>query len=399
MGSPAVTTSINPAQFLSKITVDQGPEFEQTLPFTALTQVSTPTSLRTDRKIKFILLHLKVRMTNVGALTLRTAPSLLGTQLFALIQQVTIRGVHLRYGNQSPIVMRGETIAEMAAMILGPNYIPWFTVAQNGGAPIRGQALAVGAGGFNDIELILPIPLFPMGMAGGDATLHCLHGPDWPGNLYVDVLYGDGSAVATVNGAAVTFSAFGSATGTGTCTILTERPAPGKDLASKISPAVLFRITNFSQPTAAVNSITGTGVKLADLTVGKDTCRLWLKAGVLATGLSAGVITYGSLSDLIVTRTFFSLDNRQLRFQEQNDNAALQDYMGRTYFRVIPAGYTDIDFIMYPARGAANASAVFGSSQLTAARQFQLNGDVTSSATNIAEVVQEMLLGQPQVSA
>jgi len=398
MGS-AASAPVNPSTFLSKITVDQGPEFEQTLNFAALTQVSTPTSLRTDRKIKFIDLHFRGRLTNASTgPTLRTAPTLLATQVFSLIQQVTIRGVHLRYGNQAPIQMRGETIAEMAAMMLGANYVPFFSVGQNGAAAVIGGALDTTASHTNDIEFVLPIPLFPYGLAAGDATLHCLHGPDWPGNLYVDILFADGSALATANPPA-TFTAYGSNSGTPTLDILTERPAPGKDLASKISPAVLFRTTNFSQPTAAVAGTSGSGVKLADLIVGKDTTRLWLKCGTQASGNSSGVVTYGSLLDSIVTRTFFSLDNRPLRFQNANDNAALKDYMGRSYYRTIPAGYTAVDFIQSPARGAGNSSAVFGSSQLTAARQFQMNGDVTAASNQIAEIIQEMLLGQPQVSA
>jgi hypothetical protein len=49
---------------LSRVTRDQGPEFEQTLNWANTTQLSTPTSLRTDRKIKFIDLHIRGRITN-----------------------------------------------------------------------------------------------------------------------------------------------------------------------------------------------------------------------------------------------------------------------------------------------------------------------------------------------
>ena len=91
------------------------------------------------------------------------------------------------------------------------------------------------------------------------------------------------------------------------------------------------------------------------------------------------------MSDLIVTRTFFSLDNRGLRFQNALDDASLQDYMGRTYGRWIPVGYKMIDFVDVPGIGSCNPKASFGSSQLTAARKYELDGDVTAAASDVGD--------------
>jgi hypothetical protein len=385
---------------VSRMTRNQGPEFEQTLAWAALTQVSTPTALRTDRKITWIDLHMRGRLTNSAAPGTYRTNTLLGTAMFSLIQQVTVRGQHLRYGAQQPIVMRGEFCAELCAL-MNPNYIPRFSNANNGAAAIPYADLVNTASHTNDFEFTLPIPTFPLGITAFDVPMYCIHGPDWPGNLYLDVLCADVTALAVTTSQTPNPTAYASATGSPSIDILTERPLLGKALASQVRPAVTFRIQNFSQPTAAVSTgAGGTGVKIADLTVGKDTSRIFLKVGTALTGVSAGVAAYVQpLLDGVITRTFFSLDNRQLRFQNANGNPVLQDYMGRSYGRSIIAGYQMLDFLAGQAQGAMNSNprAVFQSSQLTAARQFQLNGDVTEASTYAAELVQEMILGAPQL--
>jgi hypothetical protein len=409
--SSTSTNDLRP--LLARVTRDQGPEYEQTLNFAPLTQVQTPTSIRTDRKIKWIQLHMRMRILN-GATgpTLRTGPLLLSGPanvnsvavpvaqnsniLFSLIQQIQVLGQHLKYGAQTMISVRGEAAAEYIALML-PNYVPQYTVAPNGGAPVRFGALDVTAAHFNDVEFNLPIPLFPPDVSAADAVLHCIHGPDWPGNLFVSLLFADGTALATAN-APVTFTAYGSAAGSGTVDILTERPLLGKDYMAAIRSVLTYRITQSQQPTTAVVSNGGNGQVLLSLQVGKDTSRIFLKTGTQGAAESAGVVAFGSLSDLIVTRTFFSLDSRALRFQNANDDAALQDYMARSYGHSIPIGYKMIDFIQGPGPLPSNPKGAFGSSQLTAARIFQLNGDITAAVNQIAEVTQEMLLGQPGLS-
>jgi len=71
--------------------------------------------------------------------------------------------------------------------------------------------------------------------------------------------------------------------------------------------------------------------------------------------------------------------------------------MGRMYERFIPAGYRMWDFISNTGNGPANPKTAFGSSQLTAARKFELDAD-TTAANQIAEVVQEMILGAPGIT-
>lgn len=392
--------SVAPLPFLQRITRDQRPESEQLLNvpnWVAGTVVSTLTSLRTDRKIKTILLHFRLRLTQPGVPTLRTAPPLLGTQLYSLIQQFVLRGTHLTLGAQSPIVMRGEMAAEYVA-IFYPNWAPTFNLVNSaGGTNGRNGVISTTAAATVDVDAVLPIPLYPAGITAADAPFYCIHGPDWPGNLYMDITLADSSALAQAIAGGGTISGFGGV-GNATIEILTERPLLTKNLMARIRPAITFRLDQFSQPTAAVQA-SGSGVDLLDLQVGKDTARIILKTGTQQAGQSGGVVTYGALSDTIVTRTFISLDNRQMGNSISNSDITLQDYAGRSTGRIIPVGYKLVDFIDTPGDSAANPKAAFQSSTLTAARKFQVSGDVTTVGSAIAEITQEMLYGQPQLLA
>lgn len=388
------------AELIRRGTQDQGPDVEnQVLAFTPNTLVATPTSLRTDRKIKTYTLMFRGRITNdSGALTLRTADALLGTQLYALFQQITIQGQHLSASAQTPIQVTGVEMAQFLSIVY-PNYNPVFNVSQNGAAKVRGGALDVTNAHTNDVEFILPIPTFPPSISDADQPFYCLHGPDWQGNLFLSVLCGDGTCLATANPPSnAAFTAYGTGSGSPTITIFAERPLLGKDLMARIRPAITFRQEFTQQPTATVSGSGGTLAKLQNLVVGKDTTRLFLKTGVIASGLSSGNTAYGSLSDSIVTRTIPQVDNKPVRFLSAAfQDLAAQDYSSRSYGRVIPIGFKMIDFIFGTGTGPANPRAAYGSSTLDASRQYELDGDTTASSNQIAAVIQEMLLGQPAI--
>jgi hypothetical protein len=268
----------------------------------------------------------------------------------------------------------------------------------NGGALTKSGALSSAASATNDIDFVLPIPLFPPDVSGGDIPFYCLHAPDWAGNLYMDVKTADPTALGMTLVQSTGPFAFGSGTGNASLEINSERPLISKDFMSKIRPAIVFRTTNAQQPTATVAGTSGSGLKLADLTVGKDTTRIFAKFGTQLAATTGGVVTFGSLSDQIATRTFFSMDVRALRFQGPNGDSVLQDYLGRKYGRTVPAGYRVMEFVSTMGPAPANPKAAFPSSKLTAARKFELDADVTAAGNQIAEVVQEMLLGRPGLS-
>lgn len=386
---------------LVKGSQDQGPEHEgATLSFSELQPVETPTSLRTDRKIKFICVKLKGRITvGAGVVTFRSGPTILGTPLFSLFQLITLSGDHLQYGSMTPVSINGETLAEYLASTF-KDYVPWFSNSVNGAAAVKGLALSGAANDTNDFELVLPIPTFPAGISMSDANLYCIHGPDWPGNLYLSLQCADVTALGVTtasiaNGGAVT--AFGSAAGHGSIDIYTERPLLTKQLAQLIRPAITMLIEKTQQPTAAVASGGGSGSTLLDLKVGWDTTRIFGKFGTSQAGTSGGVTAFATLLDTIVNNFVFSLDERVERFQGSQGDAVVQDYVARAKGRAQHIGYRMIDFISTPGSGPDNPRAAFPSSQLTAARKFQALGDVTAAAGQIASIIQEMTIGSPSV--
>jgi hypothetical protein len=266
---------------------------------------------------------------------------------------------------------------------------------------VVGAALSNTASATNDAEFTLPIPVFPFDLSPSDQAFYSLHGPDWPGNLYIDILTADSTALGVASATPSIFTSYGSGAGNPTVDILTERPLLSKKIASQVRPGVTFRVQNFSQPTAAVSTgVASNGVKVGDLTVGKDTTRILLKSGTAVAGVTAGVVAYSSVTDAIFTRTVVAMDNRQLRFGNSNSDPTMMDYVSRMYGRTIPVGYRMLDFISGIGTGTANPKAAFQSSQLTAARKFEVDADVSVVAgTQIAEFVQEMLLGRPALLA
>lgn len=397
MAAPA-QAGFSRRQLLTKITQDQRPEFEQTIAggFVNLTNPTIPTPLKTDRKVKVYDIKVRGRITTpAGGAAYRAGPPILGTPLFSLIQLVTIFGEHITYGSQTPIQLRGETSAELLALFY-PNWSPTFTNSVNAGVLVRGAALSGAPNATNDFEFVLPIPTYPLGAAEADQVFYGIHGPDWAGNLYMTLNFGDCTALGGT--AAQVLTAFGLGTGTASVDLMSERPLLGKNLMVAIKPALTFRIFDAQQITnLLVNGPAGANQKLRDLTVGKDTARIYTKVGTSLAGTSAGVLAFGALRDEFITRTFPALDDHALTsIIQANSDLALQDYLGRMYQKTVPVGYKVIDFVTGTGPGAPNLLAAYPSATLGAARKFQLVGDViTLGATEIGEVIQEMILGAP----
>jgi len=402
--------AIGKSQLQAVATRNQGPEYEQTLTWASNTTVSTPTALRTDRKIQFYYLHFRGRLTNGTSPVYRSGPAILNAQgvagiggtagasystpLFALFQYVTVRGTHARYGSQTPMYMRGETIAEMMAFY-APNYVPAWTVTNSAGG-VNGKygVISATSAATIDVDFTLPVPLYPLNIAGADIPFFCLHGPDWAGNLYMDVACSDGTVLSSTGGGTPTFTAYGSNSGSPSVEIYSVRPLLTKQGQQIIKPVVTFHYTYYI--TSVLQSGGGSGALITNLTVGKDTARLWQKYGTTYSGVTSGSIAFGTLSDGIVTRSYPAMDNRPVRFLNPNSVNLIADWTAFQFGRLSYTGYQVIDFI-----GAAGASSVdnpkaaFPSSTLTADRLWQLQGDITASANQIGEVIQVMLLGTP----
>lgn len=395
MANPNAKPAQTAGQKLSGlITRTQGPESEQQLIFAANSVVSTPTALRTDRKIAYFYVQFMGRITNNnGAPTMRSN-GILGSPLFNILQFLTVRGQHSVFGTQQPRYIRAVTMAEIMSMYYA-GYSPSWWTSQNGGALTKSGAYDTTSAHTNDVIITFPVPLFPLGIAANDIPSYCLNGPDWAGNLYMDIQCGDGTVLASAN-APTSFTAYGSNAGSPSLNILSVRPLLTKNVAAAIVPAVDFLQTFFQQPTTVVAGQGGTGVQLSTLVVGRDTTRVISKFGTVVTPPTSGLSVYDTLSDAIATRTYVSLDSHPLPNRNSNTDYVLQDFQGLQTGRTQPQGYRVIEFIETLGQSSvANPRAAFPSSTLTAARKFEIDADITSASGQIAEVVQGMLLGAP----
>lgn len=392
---------INMQQFLAKITQDQGPEFDQGIVggFVNMGNVTTANPFKTDRKIKQFMIKVRGRLTNgAGGAAYRAGPAILGTPLFSLLQQVTIFGQHNTFGAQVPIIVNGEDMAMMMAMVNGRGYTPAFWNSVNGGPLILGQALSGAPNATNDFEFVLPIPTHPLGVAETDQVLYSLHGPDWAGNLNMTIQFADPTALGVPLANSV-LGQFGAGGGNAQVNIYTVRPLLGKDLMARIKPAITFRILDRQQLTQVISAgAVGANQLLRTLQLGKDVNRVYMRTGTVLAATTAGITVFGVDSDQIITQTFPSLDSRNLRFGGANSDLCLKEYLGQSYGVNVPLGWKVMDFINGTGVGAPNMKASFPSSNLTAARQWQLNGDVALVAGNqIGIVYQEFTLGQPDL--
>jgi hypothetical protein len=391
--------AVNIGALQAVITRNQGTETEQTLTFTTNTTQTTPSSLRTDRKIAMYWLQVSGRLTNPGSgtTTLRSGGQL-GSQLFNLIQLITVRGQHSVFGTQQPIYMFGNTMAELVQMY-NPNYTPGWWNSVNAGALTKNAALSTTNSATNDFIFLIPIPLYPLGVAAQDIPSYCLNGPDWGGNLFMDIQCGDASVLYTTASATWgAFTQFQSTGGSPSIQINSIRPLLQKSVAASIVPAINFYTVNFTQPTTAVSTgASGSGIKIADLIVGRDTARVICKTGATTTAPTGSLRVYDSVSDLIITREYCSVDARPLpSIRGPMSNFTQSDYQALATGHSQPQGYQVQDFIeTQGASSVANPKAALRSSAYGAARKFELDGDITAASGQIAEVVQELLLGKP----
>jgi hypothetical protein len=214
-----------------------------------------------------------------------------------------------------------------------------------------------------------------------------LKGPDWAGDLHLEWDAADGTALGTT-AANITFSAYGSSSGSGQVSVSLIRPNMTVALMNAISPSICFK--TYTDLATILQGATFTGQTIAQLNIGKATSRVVLKTGTLQTGVSAGVACFASLSNNIITRSFPSLDGKPLKNPYSNKEVIELE----NYFQTIdaPTGYQVLDWIE-----GHNILSVFPSQGLTSARRFEVDGDVTGASNQGGERIQEELLGSPVI--
>jgi len=350
------------------------PEQEFSVPWIAGTTVKSPTSIKTDKVICFLLFHWLGRITiataNIVALTIDS--------LGQLLQEIRVYGTHAQFGAQTPVKLRGGLVRQLNR-IYRLSYAP----------RDKASTTWTGAIGNYDLDVFWTLPLFPMPMALALAPLYSLKGPDWAGNLFVEADCADATALGGIV-ANTAFHAYGLATGNPELRISVIRPSLTVDLMNRLAPAITFK--SYKYLDNILQGASFAGQKIADLNTGKRLQSLLTEAGTLFTGLGAGQRAYSAMSDAMITRIYPSLDGKPLVLPY--DGLTQQEWDTWLGGNTLAIGYNVFNFM----RESGNPDSGFPAEALTAARRFELDGDVTGAAGQGGVLVQEEVLGSPAIA-
>ena len=352
-----------------------------------------PFSLK--RPLESITCILKGRMTVTVAPYTSVSPEAFQN----LVQRFVLRGVHIKHGSQQPIDMSGASAwiypkhfqATGGQLFVSVNGGPLVNVAEPG-APFA--SAFTGAVGTHDFIVIYHLALPPyLGTDQSAKRQNCnylLYAREWQDTLTLDVNFGDRSALGDPTGATATFTAFQSATGLPTFGTHVNYGLLGPFEAVAIPGFVTRNEQLLTTFTATAQQVELTRLQRM------ITNAIIVKSGVLQTaGLTAGVQTFASLSDLILNRTQVQVDFNPIR--KVDDNFVERAYIERMAACRPVEGYYPISFI----ESQNPLTAYRGDSPSIASATFALYSDVlTTNANQRVTVIQERVTGgyYPQVN-
>ena len=385
--SPANLTTRQVASLLGR---NQGPEFFFQQPWTALNNVVIPKAINLNRPLERIMLDWQGRIA-VG--TANISP-VFPESLQNLIQTIKLTGTHATFKALTPINLTGADAFAWPKLFKprGNSTYVNNALADNLGIPAGFPAgtgfLGTTGGSPYDTEIIWNIPLTPVLPVAAKVNLVPFYyqQKDWGDTLQMFMTFADATALGTLGTAVVTFTGFGSGAGTPQLFLFTNYEILGA-LAESISSAVVIRNTQ-NVPQSQITSAAATLQRLQLLQKQKTT-NVLLKSGTLASGTSAGVSVYATLSDAIFQQTQLVVDNKPVR--NNFLNSAYKDYQAYSFDARWPQGYLDFSFI-----DSMNTLTAYPADQLAGGSVFELDSQVlTGGASNFAEIIQEQYLGVP----
>ena len=384
---PANLTTRQVASLLGR---NQGPEFFFQQPWTALNNVVIPKAINLNRPLERIMLDWQGRIA-VG--TANISP-VFPESLQNLIQTIKLTGTHAAFKALTPINLTGADAFAWPKLFKprGNSTYVNNALADNLGIPAGFPAgtgfLGTTGGSPYDTEIIWNIPLTPVLPVAAKVNLVPFYyqQKDWGDTLQMFMTFADATALGTLGTAVVTFTSFGSGAGTPQLFLFTNYEILGA-LAESISSAVVIRNTQ-NVPQSQITSAAATLQRLQLLQKQKTT-NVLLKSGTLASGTSAGVSVYATLSDAIFQQTQLVVDNKPVR--NNFLNSAYKDYQAYSFDARWPQGYLDFSFI-----DSMNTLTAYPADQLAGGSVFELDSQVlTGGASNFAEIIQEQYLGVP----
>jgi len=345
-----------------------------------------PFSLK--RPLESIQLILSGRVTVTVAPYTSVAPEAFQN----LIQRIFLRGIHTKFGSQQPWDMSGASSfayplhfqAQGGSIFVSVNGGPLSLVA-NPTSPFTSPFL--GTVGTHDFIVVYQLPLAPIlgtdQSAKRQETNYLFYARDWQDTLTLEMTFGDATALGDTTGATVAFTAFQSVTGTPTLATHVNYGLMG--------PYEAIAIPGFcSRNEQLLTTFTAAGTQLQLTNLQRMiTNAVIVKSGVIqTTGITAGVQTFASLSDLILNRTQVQVDFNPIR--RVDSNFIQRSYVNRMMCTQPIEGYYPLTFV----ESQNPLTAYRGDSPSIASATFALYSDVlTSNANQRIAVVQERVTG------
>jgi hypothetical protein len=258
--------------------------------------------------------------------------------------------------------------------------------------PIPATYNPVGSTGTYDFRIVVDIPFHPFesnsfGKEPLTIPQYLVRNEEWKDSIQIVLGYGaqaGGGATGVLGvsaaGTTITYSAYGSGSGSPTIDIYSLPVLMGTTLKDQILPGVISRV---STPVTAVMQSAGTGVPLLNLQK-QPTPRIFFKQGV-----STVTPAFSSLTDTNVTAIGLQLgQNRNVRNVLDLFTHKLQQ--ADVYDTDLVQGYTMFDFM-----DQGNPDSAYAGQDIGDGATLQVTGNVTGVANALALLVQEQILQQP----
>ncbi|HJR08442.1 MAG TPA: hypothetical protein VJ842_14365 [Pyrinomonadaceae bacterium] len=396
MGSPRGPRIVTPEGFWNNILARdsalaryQGPEqFDsRTVDLNTPSFVSLP-PLNLRRPLEEIIIEVRGRATvTVGAYA---DVSVEAPQ--NILQRITLRGNHTKFGSQTPIDMTGASAFVYPRCFQQAGGMSFLSV---GGGPLTRSpdpgvpftSAFTGAVATHDFIILYRIPVTPI--IGADQSLkrqlanYLYYARDWQDSLQLDLQFGDETAFGDTTGATVAFTGFQSATGLPLLRTLFNYGLLG-EFENAAIPAITVRNEQL------LNSFVTAGNQLRLIQLQRQiTNNVLVKSGVLETnGQTAGVQTFDNLSDLILDRTQIQVDFKPVR--RVDSNFAERLYLNGMLNQFPMQGYYNLCFI----ESQNPLTAYRGDAPSIASADYSLFSDIlTTDANQRLSVIQERVIG------
>lgn len=356
-----------------------------------IAQVPLASPLNLTRSIESLSILVSLRATvTVGAYT-AVAPEAPQN----IVQRIKLQGNHKDFGAVTMIDISGATAFAWGRAFQLESGTGEALIAKGAGALTRATApgrpftsLFDGTVATHDMIVMYHVPLGPTLMPSARVrkqSMNFLLQPmDWGNTLQLFVTLGDASALGNPTGATVAFAGFG---GTGNPTVQAfANYALLGSFQNKFQRSGIVVRNEVALPSQAA---LGSNVILSSL-AHQITTSVLLKTGAIQTaGLTAGVDTLASLSDVQLEATQIVVDNKPVR--NNVSNMMEKFYHERMLNTIVPEGYFPLTFI----DGGTSLLAYRGD-RLPGGSQLNLQSNViVAAAASRQRMIQEYILGGP----